>query len=55
MDAVTEQATTDIGISVDGTWQKRGFVSLNGVCAVVSMKTVKVLDVEVLSFVSTEK
>lgn len=47
--AVAEHSSNDIGISVDGTWQKRGFVSLNGVVAVVSMKTGKVLDAEILS------
>ena len=36
----------DIGVSVDGTWQKRGFSSLNGVVAAISVNTVKVIDVE---------
>ena len=38
--------TTDVGVSVDGCWQKRGYVSLNGTVAVESGK---ILDVEVLS------
>ena len=31
-----EEGMTDIGVTVDGTWQKRGFSSLNGVVAVIS-------------------
>ena len=40
---------TDIGVTVDGTWQKRGFSSLNGVVAVISITNGKVLDVESMS------
>ena len=36
-------------MSVDGAWQKRGFSSLNGCVAAISMDTGKVLDVEPLS------
>ncbi|XP_047122418.1 uncharacterized protein LOC124805915 [Hydra vulgaris] len=39
----------DIGVSVDGTWQKRGFNSHNGVTAALLIKNGKVLDVEALS------
>lgn len=39
----------DIGISADGTWQKRGFSSLNGNVAVIAIDSGKVLDVEPLS------
>ena len=36
---VTEiKGTSDIGVSVDGTWQKRGFPSLNGVVLRQSLK-----------------
>ena len=35
-----------IGVSVDGTWQKPGFCSLNGVVAAISVTNGKVLDVE---------
>ena len=45
----TASAITDIGVSVDGTWQRRGYVSLNGAVAVLSMDTGKVLDIEVMS------
>jgi hypothetical protein len=38
----------DITCSCDGTWQKRGFSSHNGVCTVLTA-TGKVLDVEVMS------
>lgn len=40
---------TEITVSVDGTWQKRGFSSLNGVVAAVSVSTGKVIDVEIMS------
>jgi len=42
---------TDVTVSCDGTWQKRGFSSKNGVATVVSVdgKNCKVLDKEVLS------
>ncbi len=36
-------------ISVDGTWQRRGFSSLNGAVAAISMGTGKVLDVASMS------
>ena len=37
------------GISNDGTWQKRGFTSLNGATASISITTGKILDCEVMS------
>ncbi|GFV14367.1 uncharacterized protein TNCV_807991 [Trichonephila clavipes] len=37
------------GVSVDGTWQRRGHSSLNGCVAVLSIDTGKVLDLEVMS------
>ena len=40
---------TDVSISCDGTWQKRGFTSLNGAVVIISTVTGKVLDVEVMS------
>jgi hypothetical protein len=49
-EAVKENSDdTDIAAAFDGTWQKRGFTSLNGVVTVTSFDTGKVLDVEVLS------
>ena len=39
----------DIGVSVDGTWQKRGFSSLNRVVADISIDNGKVIDVEPMS------
>ena len=36
-------------MSVDGTWQKRGFASLNGVVVAISTSNFKVLDVETMS------
>ncbi|KAK3751312.1 hypothetical protein QZH41_007109 [Actinostola sp. cb2023] len=37
------------GVSCDGTWQKRGYSSMNGCVTTISMDTGKCLDVEVLS------
>ena len=48
IEAVKEEGTTDIGVSVDGTWQKRGFSSLNGVVAAISTSNFKVLDVKTM-------
>ena len=39
----------DCQVSVDGTWQKRGYSSLNGVVTVISSKVGKCLDVATLS------
>jgi hypothetical protein len=39
----------ECGVSIDGTWQKRGYSSHNGVVTVISLDTKKCLDVEVLS------
>ena len=38
--------STECGVSVDGTWQKRGFISLNGCVTAISIETGKILDVE---------
>ena len=40
---------TDMIVSVDGTWQRRGLSSLNGVVAAVSVSTGKVVDIEIMS------
>ena len=39
----------DKEVPCDGTWQRRGFSSLNGVVAAISMKTGKILDIEAMS------
>ncbi len=39
----------ECGVSIDGSWQKRGYSSHNGVVTVISLDTKKCLDVEVLS------
>ncbi|GFW94524.1 uncharacterized protein TNCV_3904341 [Trichonephila clavipes] len=36
------------GISVDGTWQRRGYTSMNGCVAAISVDTSKVLDIGVI-------
>ena len=46
---VKSKKGNECGVSVDGTWQRRGFSSLSGVVAAVSVDTGKVLDVEILS------
>ncbi|GFT51769.1 uncharacterized protein TNCV_4440661 [Trichonephila clavipes] len=37
------------GVSVDGTWQRRGFSSLNGCVSAISVDTGKIIDFETLS------
>ena len=41
--------TTNVGVSVDRTWQRKGFTSLNGVITAISIDSGKVLDVAILS------
>ena len=40
---------SDVSVSVDGIWQKRGFSSLNGVVAAISIDTGKVVDCEIMA------
>lgn len=46
---MTTEPSTDITVSGDGTWMKRGHTSLVGVCSVIGANTSKVIDIEVLS------
>jgi hypothetical protein len=46
---VIDNDVGECGISIDGTWQKRGYSSHNGVVTAISLDTKKCLDVEVLS------
>ncbi|KAF8773537.1 hypothetical protein HNY73_016192 [Argiope bruennichi] len=39
----------DISVALDGTWQKRGHSSMNGVITATSLDTGKVIDFECLS------
>lgn len=41
--------STDLAIALDGTWQKRGFSSLNGLVSATSFDTGKVIDVGIMS------
>ena len=45
----SNEMKTDVGVSVDGTWQKRGFASLNGVVVAISTTNRNILDVEAMS------
>ncbi|XP_032238287.2 uncharacterized protein LOC5512949 [Nematostella vectensis] len=47
--ADTSDGPTNCGASFDGTWQRRGFSSLNGCVTGISIDTGKVLDVEALT------
>ncbi|GFW09073.1 uncharacterized protein TNCV_3081651 [Trichonephila clavipes] len=40
---------TKCGISIDGTWQRRGNSSLNGCVSAISVDTGKILDIEVMT------
>ncbi|GFT39893.1 uncharacterized protein TNCV_3060881 [Trichonephila clavipes] len=43
------EGNKNIALAVDGTWQKCGYTSLNGVVTVTSIDTGKVIDVDILS------
>ena len=43
------EVSNDVGVSLDGTWLKRGFSSLNGVVVAISITSGKVIDTEVMS------
>ena len=43
---ISNNFTCDTSISCDGSWQKRGYSSMNGFLAAIAMDTGKVLDVE---------
>ena len=45
----TPNDSTDISISNDGSWQRRGYSSMNGFVSTISMDTGKVLDIEAMS------
>ncbi|GFW66758.1 uncharacterized protein TNCV_3783281 [Trichonephila clavipes] len=40
---------TKCGISIDGTWQRRGYSSLNGCVSAISVDTGKILDIEFMT------
>ncbi len=46
---ICESDTGECGVSIDGTWQKRGYSSHNGVVTAISLHTKKCLDVEIFS------
>ena len=48
-EATSDDDVVDILVSCDGTWQKRGFISLFGAVFVISFETGKVLDYAVMS------
>ena len=39
----------DTAVSCDGTWQRRGYSSNNGVVSIISVKTGKILDIEAMN------
>ena len=41
------ESVTDIDDSFDGTWQRRGFASLNGVVTCIERKHDKCVDIEI--------
>ena len=49
MSTVMNELRLDIGVSVGGTWQRRGFTSLNGVLVVMSIDSGKIVDIEPMS------
>ncbi|GBM10526.1 hypothetical protein AVEN_69311-1 [Araneus ventricosus] len=47
---VENNSDNNIAVAIDGTWQKRGYTSHNGVVTVTSMDTGKAIHVEVLKY-----
>ncbi|GFU03036.1 uncharacterized protein TNCV_2457341 [Trichonephila clavipes] len=45
----TKNKIVECGISVDGTWQRRGYSSMNGCVTASSVDTGKVVDIEIMS------
>ncbi|GFX96874.1 uncharacterized protein TNCV_1996061 [Trichonephila clavipes] len=45
----TKNKIVECGISVDGTWQRRGYSYMNGCVAALSVDTDKVVDIEIMS------
>ncbi|GFY07681.1 uncharacterized protein TNCV_4095511 [Trichonephila clavipes] len=45
----TKNKIVECGISVDGTWQRRGYSLMNGCVAALSVDTGKVVDIEIMS------
>ena len=41
--------TADIGVYVDGTWQRSGYSSLNGAVAIISKDNGRIVDVEAMT------
>ena len=39
----------EVGVSIDGTWMKRGYMSKYGVVAAISCETGKILDFQIMS------
>ena len=44
-----KEVLADINVSIDGTWQKRGYTSLNGVIVAISIDIGKIVDLEILT------
>ena len=44
-----EQGTSDCDVSLDGSWQRRGYASLNGFVSAIERVTDKVVDVDVMT------
>ncbi|GFT66704.1 uncharacterized protein TNCV_1961591 [Trichonephila clavipes] len=49
LDLTTSDRIVECGISVDGTWQRRGYSSMNGCVTALSVDTGKVVDIEIMS------
>jgi hypothetical protein len=45
----SKKVVVKCGVSIDGTWQKRGYSSMNGCVSCISIDTGKILDVEIMS------
>lgn len=48
-EAVDRTNSRDLCVAIDGSWQRRGHTSLNGIVSMTSVETGKVIDISVLS------
>ena len=47
--SVQPSVITDVAVSCDGSWQRRGFSSMNGFVSAISMDNGKVCDIETMT------
>ncbi|KAL3277938.1 hypothetical protein HHI36_013279 [Cryptolaemus montrouzieri] len=46
---IDNKGSRDVSVSLDGSWQRRGHTSVNGVMTAISGESSKIIDIEVMS------